>query len=809
MRRLPFRRTWDRRRVRRVLTARQRVLGPAEEITNARRIVTTAAIAVCVGLSAVLVWAGRPRTNLAALPQWIHSSLQPDAWWTPLVFAVALGSTIRLVWILRRHTGASLSYTAGVILVATTGLLAAPTYASCVGNQSQVWTPISWTLGLFAGNVADPFDGCGSALPLAIQISRLTAAFTTLLALAAVAATAFRNQIDRVALGLARQIILIVGLNDLSPRFIEAAIREHGADSTIVILTSDPSNPQVDAARQQGARVIIGDATDSSVVRSLLLRINSRSRVNILKSAYILTSEPSVTVSVAANLAAVGTTRRIDRSAPRVVARIDDPTHAEYWRRRQVDNRLSVLTDTIGVYQVTAQNVVDEALAYGARRIVIVGGSQLAVAILDELNQHERERTVTHGGQPAIKRILISPSAEALVADHLRHQSWRSAEEPTSLTQTITEAPSVSAIEPHLLSSAYATVVIVALPPSEHCDRLTAQVAIQFPDTPVLQLSDAVQGVAPFNLLRNVTRFGTTLVASRVINGRRVPVIPEDGWARIARRLHERYLDTTNARAIEKPSQFPWDELSDFFRESNIRRVLTALDIGVRAGRSWIASETGVRASQPLTYAEIKDWAHVEHESWRRYYISHGWRLGPRPKDPFHSLVHPNLVDWKFLDDASRHYTIDSLQECFEHLARFGYQPTVEADMTRYQRCGRVTARRLQHPIAWRTDSGAVMHASPGDWQISDDNGQSWTITDDALRRTYVEIGDGIWERAGVVLARPARANEVVETTEGRDHGCASDWVIQDSTGNRWIVPNDRFKIAYEPAADGATTDSN
>jgi hypothetical protein len=50
----------------------------------------------------------------------------------------------------------------------------------------------------------------------------------------------------------------------------------------------------------------------------------------------------------------------------------------------------------------------------------------------------------------------------------------------------------------------------------------------------------------------------------------------------------------------------------------------------------------------------------------------------------------------------------------------------------------------------------------------------------------------------GIVLARPARPGETIDTLEGPERALEGDLVIQGDTGEQWPVPLDRFERRYE-----------
>jgi hypothetical protein len=116
----------------------------------------------------------------------------------------------------------------------------------------------------------------------------------------------------------------------------------------------------------------------------------------------------------------------------------------------------------------------------------------------------------------------------------------------------------------------------------------------------------------------------------------------------------------------------------------------------------------------------------------------------------------------------------------------------------RFQRSGTVNAQRLEKPRTWKTESGQALHAQAGDWLVSDGTGRFWSVRDDIFRATYRNVGGDTWKRTGVVLARPARAGEVVDTLEGTVVAAEGDWVVQGGRGEQWPVPKDDFARHYE-----------
>jgi len=749
----------------------------------------------------LMVLAGQDPDFGDGLPRWLNEALAPDAWQTILLLVLAGCLAAACSWRMRRRTGTSFAVVAASFLVLLTATLAYPIYASCRTAQAPGWSPLSWTLALFVGEVET--NVCPTPLPLGLQVARLAAILTTFLSLVAVVTSALGAQRDRLRVRRARSLVLVVGLDPLTKRFIEVLAGRHG-DSTVVLLEPDRTNPLAADIRLSGVRVLYGDAGDRRVIERLLVRDKVLQRRSVLSAAYVLLPDASDVISVAGNVLSAVSPIAHHEAYPRLVARIDDPRQAEAWRRAQVSDHLVLLTDTVGLYRVTAQEVVDAALCDAPERLVILGGGAMALAIVEELVQHRREQAVRRD-PPPLETIVVAEDGEELVEDHLRSQEWYGDRRDSDDVPTVIPAEPSAASVAAALGPDRPAHVIVALPPSPEQDLLTSRLALRHPGVRFLAWRDGLQGIAKRSVLANLRTFGLTLVATHDTRRGTIEVLPEDGWERIARRLHEGYV--ASRPSGDSPARRDWDDLSRFFRESNLRRVAVALQLGIRAGRTWLPPAGVARRPRRLTLEEVRALAHLEHESWCRYYHANGYRRGPRREKASRTLRHPGLVPWDELTADDRYYTVASLVDCLDYLEAMGYVPfesTADAELARFQRKGTVTARRRDGSWEWQTRNGATMSARPGDWELSDDDGEVWSITDEDFRRTYEHVDGDTYRRTGVVSARPAVAGEQVASTEGLEVADAHAWIVEDDAGKRWIVPGERFSALYEPEPEPA-----
>jgi hypothetical protein len=90
-----------------------------------------------------------------------------------------------------------------------------------------------------------------------------------------------------------------------------------------------------------------------------------------------------------------------------------------------------------------------------------------------------------------------------------------------------------------------------------------------------------------------------------------------------------------------------------------------------------------------------------------------------------------------------------------------------------------------------------VLQAKPGDWRVSNAEGNVWSVAPEVYGTTYEHISGNRWRRIGEVNARPAVEGEVVESLEGPERARAGDWVMEGPVGERWVTSAEHFSTNY------------
>lgn len=691
----------------------------------------------------------------------------------------------------RRLEARPFALVAAIGLALITFVLGLAAYWDCQGQEAWLWTPVSNMIALFFGSVASPFgDGqpCAGPVPVALQAARLTAVLATVTAGAAAIVAVFRDQWDRIRVRFARDVVVVVGLDAQSIRILEALAADPAVTEMVVGVDTEVGTPYAAEARAHGARVLVGSTSDESWLTSTL-------RAPRIRAAYLLSPRPDENLALLETVDAQvrDKARGSGWSQPaRVIVRLDDRWEADHWRRAHILKSGGVLLDTIGVMQVTANLLIERASEAGVDSLVVLGNSALASAVVDELAQLWREEA-TLVSPRRFDVALVDPEADLLWLDHEFHERSLGNEPLHVVRRAEAASAAVIAGAVDAASSGRAApehvVVLDCREPSAESYRSAQRISASRPDWTVLVWREESRGIDR-PTMRNLVPFGLTLLAG--------DEVPEDGWTRLARRLHTQYVE---GREADKPTRLPWDQLDEFLKVSNLRQVARTLYIAEQAGRTWSPGDGGSIPS-PLTADEIATYARLEHDDWFAYYRDHGWVQGP---DDYALKQNPYLQPWDDLDEEDRRSTIKGVTNSLEQLTTLGYQPFAPgsplhlmARLGRYRRRGLVTAVREESGWTWTTKAGDVLSAEAGDWRVEAD-GRTWSVRDDAFRATYRQVEGDQWERTGEVTAREVVTGESVATLEGPVTAAPGDWVVEDAEGRRWVVPGEQFDQGYAP----------
>lgn len=763
------------------------------------------AFAVCAVLSFILCLTLAADALGIMAPEWepLLWLTSPQSWAGILVVLAALSGTIVFARKTRPVPRTTKPLAAVLVFGCVTVGLGLASYWNCFGHQSPLWTPLSWTVALVGGSLNMPFGqaeypGCRSTMPNALQVARLCAQAALLIGVAGVTVALFRTQLHRMRTRHSSRLTIVSGVETGNLDLLPALAGRIPRRSKFVIMEPLDDPAPARAARQCGGMFVIADPSQFTDLASLF-GLRGDHQVDAL---YLIASDAGT------NLARLDGLRRFfagrlttaDGPQPRAVVRIDDHWQAEDWRRAQLADHLGWVSDAYSCYAVTARALLNRADGEHSDQILLVGSSPLALAVCSAHAQMQREHAVyDENGRASLPPItLIDPAAPLVLADHALTESSFGTPQDGMPVIAHSSPPTVETIL-ELAHSALKPVVLLTDPPNDMPSDLARRLAARRRGMLMFAFEQAQSGISELPIVGRLHTFGLTLVDRGQA--------PEDSWTRIARLMHERFRKLYGGADPARPSLLPWDSgLDSFYRDTNIRHVLTTLRSVETIGLTWVGTDTYPQESRTAdvpTTAEFEVVAREEHKSWTAHHLANGWSHGPRD-DARHQ--HPDLVPWENLSEQARAKCIAEVRDSFELLNVLGYHATripaayePNDQWQEYKRVGTVKAVRILEPEHWTTPSGQRLTARAGDWMIWDDDGSTWSVDAEVFAQAYRRVHRDRWERVGCVHARRASDGEKISTLEGPVTASETEWILRGPKGEYWAVPDAHFRATYEP----------
>lgn len=789
-------------------------------------------------------------------PAWLYLDQE---WWREwlrphndgaLAVAVILWLLAALLyWWPRRREPES----AGLVIVASIvvigAVLGTASLAPCRGGQSRS-AVAAWILQLYVGQL-EPRYGLhvcpSSRLPLALQLARTVCLGATLVGFLAAAAILWRQPIGRIRARLVKDATILTGLDAMTIPLLRH-LTSTGPEHNVVVIEPDGRHPLLAEVRSTGAQIVVADPTSARVLMPML-RGWRGPQLRYLFALRPEAAENEAVLSAAKHV--LGNSRADPDRPPHLIARIDDPRHADLWRGARIGASCLWFEDALSPQESTACALVHQIFRTGARRVLLCGDSTLALAILLELSHRawEREelakaadagaadreagdtgtadpaaadpgtaRGVDRGGgaraegaqsviiQHQVEHVLLldrraedlqreylatvpQPIAEALAAVDVRAEAWRD-----NLLRCLGEMT---------VTDAAVTAVVIADAPAEANMHEAGRAARLHPGTPVFVLSSDGAGVtrAVFDLLQPFQR-------ALLVDGH----APEDTWTRIARHWHECYRLARPAAQGEakKLTRKPWAELDSFFREDNVLQLRSIMAAVTARGRRWVpVRQVEAGSFVELSDADIEAVACQEHSRWYERRRAAGWRpAGAGQEDDDVLRINSNVRPWAELSAELRAGLAGYARSQIEQLEDVGFMPVLPdcgpAGAADFARVGEVRAVRLTAAYAWRTPAGDELSGATGDWRVMDESGDERTVRDREFQASHEQLDGDRWRRTGTVRAWQVSEAACLRTLEGKAAAQPGDWIVQGPGSARRPVGNERFAQGYQRISAGA-----
>ena len=770
----------------------------------------------------------------AADKRWLYLT---QAWWrtwlrpgnveAPLALVVLWLIALLCYWWPRRLQPQVVGLTIVVAMVVIGGVLTCSALTPCRGGQTE-GAVAGWMLDLYVGNPPPyPFGACQLPPSLAFQYGGAISLVATLAGALAVAVVLWREPLRRLRARLVWDVTVLTGLDALTLPLLQRLAQTRRPGS-IVVIEPDGSHALLEEARATGARVMIADPASPRV----LLPVLAGRRGCALRYLYALQQDAAENEAVLTAANGILHHYRPDPDRqPHLVARIDDPRHADHWRSRHSGTSGLSLEDALSPLESTACALVNQIFSARAQQLLLCGDTTLALAILLELArrawegrglaqaaalgraaQLEGARLDGTGLDETGLRAPVPCPVQRVVLLDRRAEDLRREYQATSPPSVAAAAPQIQ-VEPtpwpeRLLAmldalapaEADETAVVVADARCEASMHEAGRVARLHPGTPVFVLTSDGAG-ASHPIFDRLQPFQRTFL----VDGEE----PEDTWTRVARHWHECFRMRHPGMPGEPPSitRRPWADLDEFIRQDNILQLRSVMTAVAARGRDWVPA----RAVPPgsfieLTGRDVTEVAGAEHTRWYQRRLAAGWsaggsRGGSRPGMTPNARVNSRAVPWADLPAEERSRNISNLRAQLAQLEDVGFMPVVPpggpAEAAEFRRIGTVRAKRLHARRPWTRLSGDELHGDAGDWRVVDDWGDERTVRDLEFRDSHEPLGGEVWRRTGTLRAWQASEVLILRTMEGQATAQPGDWIVEGRRGERWPVPDDQFRRSY------------
>jgi hypothetical protein len=768
-------------------------------------------------------------------PQWPYRS---QVWWRTwlqpgndraLLVAIAVYlAALLCYWWPRRLQPPLVGMATVVSMVLIGGVLSTASLIPCRGGLTRT-AVVAWLLGLYLGNAPSVYGqpgSCPGQPPLALQFGEVICLGATLLGALAAAAVLWRKPVSRLRARAVSDATVLTGLDAMTLPLLQRLARA-GRPGRIIVVEPDSSHPMLDEARATGARVMIGDPTSSRVLQPVLAGWRG------CALSYLYALRPDVRENEAVLAAAQTILRRYrpdPERQPHLIARIDDPRHADHWRGWRCGTSGQWCEDALSTQEATACALVGEIFRTRAQQLLLCGDSTLALAILLELARRSWEHrglieaaAFGRAAHPDAARpdqagphepaplplehvVLLDQRSEDLRREYLATSPHLVAGAPPAVTAQPDpwKDQLLAMLDAMAPSDAGETAVVIADTLSEDGMHEAGRVARLHPRIPVFVLTSGGAGTsdAIFDLLRPFQQ--TLLVDDQV---------QQDTWTRVARHWHECF----RLRHPPVPGDpriltgRPWAELDEFIRQDNILQLRSVMTAVVARGRRWVPRHAVAPGSFiELSDGDLEEIARAEHTRWYRRRLAAGWTAGGGRDSngavTGHARVNARVVPWDDLPAESRASNVEYLRSQLAQLEGVGFMPIVPAGgppgAAGFERIGTVRAKQLQAPRRWTRRSGDQLRGDPGDWCVIDDGNDERTVRDLEFRASHEPLGGELWRRTGTFSAWRVSERLVLRTMEGQAIAQAGDWVVEGHRGARWTVTDEQFRRTYKMKRD-------
>ena len=560
----------------------------------------------------------------------------------------------------------------GIWLVALAlGYVGFRDYFFALGENRSPWDILYVSLQLFtleSGSVSGPVSW---ELQLARLLAPAATAYTAILALSII----FREQLRLLRVPFLKKHVVVCGLGRkgllLTKRF-----RERG--DKVVIIEKDQDNSLREQARECGATMLFGSATDVEMLR----------KARVKKAKYLI----SVCGDDGANAEAAIHTRKLvwNRKDKALVCLIHivNPQLCNLLREREIEmGRLDAFRlELFNVFESGAKLLLEEHPPFrkiqgdqsATPHIIVVGLGRLGESLVINAARDWLYRNDKPSLRPRF--TIIDRDAERKKASLcIRYPKLEKIFSLQPLQMGI-EDPDFQRAEFMSGRNGCCDVTLIYVCLADEALALTAGLTLHkriwAEKIPIVLRMTYSAGLA--TLLRGETnrqKSFADLNPFGLLDRTCTPDLVFGGtYETLAREIHEEYVHQQEQKGkttTSNAAMVPWDQLPEQIKESNrnqaehIRAKLDAIGCDIVLTTDWNIK------SFEFTEEEVERMAEMEHERYVKERQHEGWRHG-RVRDPV-KKINPTLISWRELSKEARDKDRNTVKNLPNFLAKVGF----------------------------------------------------------------------------------------------------------------------------------------
>ncbi|MDH7487216.1 MAG: NAD-binding protein [Anaerolineae bacterium] len=507
-----------------------------------------------------------------------------------------------------------------------------------------------------------------------LEVARLlaptVAAYTAVRALTVL----FSEQFQSLRLRFIRDHVVICGLGRKGFLLAKGFLAR---GEQVVVIEQNEDDHLLGPCRDQGAMVLIGDATDPHLLH----------RAGVQAARYLVAAGGddgvNAEIAVHARQLAAGREEPLTRFVHLV-----DPQLCDLLRERELEDSGAFRLEFFNVYGLGARALLEEYPPFDEAgpapatppHLLVVGLGRMGQSLVVRAARHWRERQGT--ADTRLRITIVDREAERKVQTlGLRYPQLAQVCEliPRQMDIRWPEYQRAEFLfDPQGCSDVTAIYICLGDDSAGLTAGLTLLQKLRGRAIPIVVRMSDEAGLA--TLLRRAEGEGgafANLHAFGLLDRTCRPELLLGGTHEmLARAIHEEYVrhQAEQGQTPESnPSMVPWDELPEGLKESN-RRQADHIGVKLRAVGCAIAPLTDWEAERfQFTAEEVERMAEMEHQRFVEERRRAGWTYAPGPKD-LERRTSPDLVPWDELPASEKEKDRHTVRELPRLLARAGLQ---------------------------------------------------------------------------------------------------------------------------------------